>query len=272
MTSPMTTAVSPSQLTRRYVAALLSTVVALLLAQIVIQPELSRQHRRLEAVNQVGRQRLLANEVSELMILCRVPGQSNCAGPIEQAAENLRRGHEAAVADARSLLHFDSTPMDTAMALVIATVQTAVAQPDEARVEAARAACSDYASVVDETLTRASVLLIQRVWKTRLIAGGFFAAVVLLIVLQALFVFRPAVRSITNQLAVVTRARDELQASLDHVKMLQGLLPICMHCKRIRDDEQNWQRIETYLHQHADVNFTHSICSECLEKYHSEPG
>jgi len=58
----------------------------------------------------------------------------------------------------------------------------------------------------------------------------------------------------------------KLLEALDHVKTLHGLLPICAWCKKIRDDGGYWQQVETYLKAHADVEFTHGICPECLEK------
>jgi len=57
-----------------------------------------------------------------------------------------------------------------------------------------------------------------------------------------------------------------LAGSLDHIKTLQGLLPICAWCKRIRDDEGYWDQVEAYLHKYTGVDFTHGICPECLEK------
>jgi hypothetical protein len=62
----------------------------------------------------------------------------------------------------------------------------------------------------------------------------------------------------------------ELREALDHVKQLQGLLPICMHCNKIRDDENTWHRLESYISQHADVVFSHSLCSDCREIHYPE--
>jgi GAF domain-containing protein len=62
------------------------------------------------------------------------------------------------------------------------------------------------------------------------------------------------------------RVLRHLADALDHVKMLQGLLPICAWCKRIRDDQGYWDQVEAYLHKYTGVDFTHSICPECLEK------
>ena len=58
----------------------------------------------------------------------------------------------------------------------------------------------------------------------------------------------------------------ELQASLDYINSLKGLLPLCASCKNIRDDNGYWYRIEAYIESHSQAEFTHSICPECLQK------
>jgi len=60
----------------------------------------------------------------------------------------------------------------------------------------------------------------------------------------------------------------QLEAALDHVQRLQGLLPICMHCKKIRDDKHTWHRMETYIEEHSDAMFSHALCDDCLSKYY----
>ena len=57
----------------------------------------------------------------------------------------------------------------------------------------------------------------------------------------------------------------ELQAALSNVKQLSGLLPICSYCKRIRGDENYWQKVESYLSEHTDAKFSHGICPQCYE-------
>jgi CheY-like chemotaxis protein len=59
---------------------------------------------------------------------------------------------------------------------------------------------------------------------------------------------------------------NELEHALTRVRQLQGLLPICAYCKRIRDDQNYWNQVETYLVEHADVQFSHGICPSCLER------
>ncbi|MBW1777852.1 MAG: hypothetical protein JRJ54_09705 [Deltaproteobacteria bacterium] len=57
-----------------------------------------------------------------------------------------------------------------------------------------------------------------------------------------------------------------LQDALSKVKTLQGLLPICASCKKIRDDTGYWNQIESYLEDHSDLSFSHSVCPECFKK------
>src|SRR5204863_8169025 len=59
----------------------------------------------------------------------------------------------------------------------------------------------------------------------------------------------------------------ELEEALTRVKQLKGLLPICSYCKKVRDDRNYWQQVETYIEGHSDAQFTHGICPECREKY-----
>jgi len=61
-----------------------------------------------------------------------------------------------------------------------------------------------------------------------------------------------------------------LQKALEDVKLLRGLLPICMWCKKIRDDQGYWNAIEHYLGQHSEAEFSHGICPDCKRKYSGE--
>ena len=76
-------------------------------------------------------------------------------------------------------------------------------------------------------------------------------------------------RMVALQSALAERV-EELQAALSHIKTLQGILPICMHCHKIRDDQDAWQKLEQYVTQHSDAKLSHSICPECMEKYYPD--
>ncbi len=58
----------------------------------------------------------------------------------------------------------------------------------------------------------------------------------------------------------------ELEDALGRVRQLQGLLPICAYCKRIRDDRNYWEQVENYISRHGDVQFSHGVCPECFER------
>ena len=58
---------------------------------------------------------------------------------------------------------------------------------------------------------------------------------------------------------------EELQAALARVKELSGMLPICMTCKKIRDDEGYWRQLESYISEHSEALFSHCYCPECAE-------
>jgi PleD family two-component response regulator len=62
----------------------------------------------------------------------------------------------------------------------------------------------------------------------------------------------------------------ELRKALEHVKLLSGMLPVCMWCKKIRDDKGYWNAIENYISQHSEAEFTHGICPDCKKKYYGE--
>jgi hypothetical protein len=61
-----------------------------------------------------------------------------------------------------------------------------------------------------------------------------------------------------------------LETSRQELEALRRLLPICAHCKKIRDDKGFWEAVEAYFTKHNHVDFTHSICPECLNKHYPE--
>jgi PAS domain S-box-containing protein len=81
-----------------------------------------------------------------------------------------------------------------------------------------------------------------------------------------------------TQLVVIARditARKQTEAALQkavaHIETLRGLLPICMHCKKIRDDRGNWSPVEVYVGERSDAEFTHSLCPHCLATRYAAP-
>jgi hypothetical protein len=73
-------------------------------------------------------------------------------------------------------------------------------------------------------------------------------------------------RVVTLQQGLAERVR-ALEDALARVKRLQGPLPICAWCKKVRNDQNYWQQVEGYVAEHSEARFSHSICPECKEKY-----
>lgn len=73
-------------------------------------------------------------------------------------------------------------------------------------------------------------------------------------------------RVVELQTALADRVK-MLEEAIVKIKTLQGLLPICSYCKKIRNDQDYWQQIETYVAEHTQAEFTHGICPDCLEKH-----
>lgn len=67
-----------------------------------------------------------------------------------------------------------------------------------------------------------------------------------------------------------TRTIEQLRTALAEVRVLSGLLPICAHCKRIRDDKGYWNQLENYITQRTAAQFTHGICPDCVRTFEKE--
>jgi len=73
------------------------------------------------------------------------------------------------------------------------------------------------------------------------------------------------IRIVELQQSLADRVK-ALENALARVKQLQGLLPICSYCKKIRDDQNYWQQVENYISEHSEAQFSHSICPDCYER------
>ncbi|MBN1892984.1 response regulator [bacterium] len=62
----------------------------------------------------------------------------------------------------------------------------------------------------------------------------------------------------------------ELEQSLETIRALRGLIPICSHCKKIRNDEGYWQKLEEYIHENSEAEFTHGLCPDCEKSLYSK--
>jgi len=74
-------------------------------------------------------------------------------------------------------------------------------------------------------------------------------------------------KAVEEELAVKVT---QLEGTLARVKQLEGIIPICMYCKKIRDDKDSWSQIELYISKHSEAFFSHGICPECERKQQEE--
>jgi sigma-B regulation protein RsbU (phosphoserine phosphatase) len=80
---------------------------------------------------------------------------------------------------------------------------------------------------------------------------------------------RSGQRVIELERNLASRIKD-LEEALGRVNQLKRLLPICMFCKKIRDDQDYWKEIESYLHEQTGTDFSHGICPHCMELHYKE--
>jgi sigma-B regulation protein RsbU (phosphoserine phosphatase) len=73
-------------------------------------------------------------------------------------------------------------------------------------------------------------------------------------------------RVVKLEAALFERIR-ELEDAAAHIKRLQGILPICMYCHKIRTDKESWEQLENYISEHSEAEFSHGICPQCMEKH-----
>jgi hypothetical protein len=73
-------------------------------------------------------------------------------------------------------------------------------------------------------------------------------------------------RQLNKQTSELQAVIAELHESLTRVKMLEGIIPICMYCKKIRDDHNSWSQLEQYISKHSKAKFSHGICPNCVKE------
>jgi len=111
-------------------------------------------------------------------------------------------------------------------------------------------------------------------WLYFSLAGAVVIVVLAFLILGRFYKLNRSLREEIAHRREVERVREELVVSLQEaikkVRMLSGLLPICSHCKKIRDDKGYWNQIETYIGEHSEVDFSHGICPECAKEHYPE--
>lgn len=100
-----------------------------------------------------------------------------------------------------------------------------------------------------------------------LIMGIIDSLVVSFIVVGILLFFIHTIRKLYAKLEARNK---ELSLAISEIKTLQGILPICCYCKQVRNDKGYYEQIESYIHKHSGVDFSHTVCPACLKKHHPD--
>jgi len=74
----------------------------------------------------------------------------------------------------------------------------------------------------------------------------------------------------SRYLDLLNEKTTSLERALSEVKTLRGLLPICARCKKVRNDEGLWTKLEAYLSTHTDARFSHGLCPDCMKELYPE--
>jgi CheY-like chemotaxis protein len=77
-------------------------------------------------------------------------------------------------------------------------------------------------------------------------------------------------RELARKNDALEKMNAELQSALARIKTLEGILPICSYCNKIRDENGIWKQLETYISNHSSAEFSHGICPTCIQRYHPD--
>ena len=110
-----------------------------------------------------------------------------------------------------------------------------------------------------------SILFWGSISRDLLIIGTIDSVIIATVVVSLIIYF---VRNTASLELRVNERTVELQEALEQIKTLRGIVPICSHCKQIRNDEGFWSQVEHYVEDHTHAKFSHGICPDCQEEHY----
>ncbi len=81
---------------------------------------------------------------------------------------------------------------------------------------------------------------------------------------------REKTADLTDKVHVIEEKNFELESALEQIKTLQGIIPICSKCKKVRNDKGYWNQVEQYISEHTDAEFSHGLCPDCFDDLYQE--
>jgi len=107
-------------------------------------------------------------------------------------------------------------------------------------------------------------------WIVYILCILFFSIVTCITIHKYRKLMKMLIDKVKQQREYLKSKNNELSNALENVRTLKGLLPICSHCKKIRDDKGYWKQIESYISENSEAEFSHSICQDCAKKYYPD--
>ncbi len=103
-------------------------------------------------------------------------------------------------------------------------------------------------------------------WSHRVEILATISVILLFALIDNLFKLVHSRRTIKKHRDDLIERNLELEEALSKIKVLEGIIPVCMYCKQVKNDEQSWQQMESYISQHSEAQFSHGICPACFEE------
>ncbi len=80
----------------------------------------------------------------------------------------------------------------------------------------------------------------------------------------------PSIEEIEKNKIDIEESHKKLESAIAQIRTLKGILPICSHCKKIRDDDGYWNQVEKIINEQTEAELSHGICPACLEKHYKD--
>jgi hypothetical protein len=277
-------------MTRRYLFALGVLALVAIVSDYVLQKKINAEQSRAAVVNISGQQRLLSQRLTFFamrLINTHSPADrsewrrelASTTQFMESSIEGLLHGDPAMnlpghpSPEIRALYFSPPHSLYERMQKFLAAAK-ALSQAPERELKSDNSHLQYLSSVSAELLSslnevvqqhqkesEAGIAQLQKLERTVLVITIF------VLLMMAFFIFRPMVKRLQVFLVEREKLITELQAALASVKTLSGLIPICASCKKIRDDKGYWNKLEDYIGQHSNADFTHGFCPECQSKF-----
>ncbi len=102
------------------------------------------------------------------------------------------------------------------------------------------------------------------------ISNTILLLIIIILMVALTYTFYKAYTNITIRNKIekeLLEQKTELQKALNEIKTLEGIVPICSYCKKVRDDDGFWQQVGDYIHSHSEAKVSHGVCPDCIKKH-----